>query len=99
MSINPYTELVEQSKKSGDPHATYIYEQKAEAYGEALATAQETVHILQKRIDDIEKAEKVHYRESRKEIKEIKQQIIQFEKDWILPIIRGNNNAGNNKQA
>ena len=63
---------------------------------EDMATAQEKIHILQKRIDDIETAEKFAYKESAKrikEIKELKQQIIEFEKDWILPIIRGNNNG------
>lgn len=93
MSINPYTELAEQSKKSGNHHVRYIYEQKEEAYKEAMVTAREKVEMFQKRIDDIEKREKIHYKESRKEIKEIKNQIAEFEKGWILPIIRGNNNG------
>ena len=93
LMTNPYTELAEQSRMSGDPHATYIYEQKGEAYREGMATAQEKIHILQKRIDDIEKAEKIHHKESIKKTKELKQQIIEFEKGWILPIIRGNNDG------
>ena len=57
-----YDQLVKESKKLGNHHTTYIYEQQKEAYESGLAYAQEMVYLLQKRINEIEEVEEAYHR-------------------------------------
>lgn len=77
--------------KNGNPLAngsdthnfiTYIYEQQKEAYISGLATVQETLEMLRKRVNKIEKEERMQHKEFLKGLREIKKDIAEALKAW-----------------